>query len=325
MHDTSLVRLDPPHAPAPLAATIGKVDLLGAFLAGRRPTTLRAYRKDLADFAGFLGLPAAAVAVELLVSGTAGQANALALGYRAQMTDRGLAPATVARRLAALRSVVKLARTLGHIAWAIDVGSPKAEPYRDTRGPGLAGWKAMLAAARERTATPKGKRDLALLRLMHDLGLRRGEVVALDLADVDVEAGTLAVIGKGKSEKAGLTLNGPTAAALADWIATRGSWPGPLFVRLDRAAGPGRPGRLDAGNVARVSHGLGRRAGVARGTNPHGLRHQGITRALDLAGGDVRRVRRFSRHAKLETLLRYDDNRRDEGGAIARMLGEDSD
>jgi hypothetical protein len=38
----------------------------------------------------------------------------------------------------------------------------------------------------------------------------------------------------------------------------------------------------------------------------------------------VRKVRRFSRHAKLETLLRYDDNRTDEAGAIARMLGEDS-
>jgi integrase/recombinase XerC len=73
-----------------------------------------------------------------------------------------------------------------------------------------------------------------------------------------------------------------------------------------------------------MSHGVGRRAGVARGTNPHGLRHQGITRALDLAKGDVRRVRRFSRHAKLETLLKYDDNRVDEAGAIARMLGEDS-
>ena len=65
-------------------------------------------------------------------------------------------------------------------------------------------------------------------------------------------------------------------------------------------------------------------ASLARGTNPHGLRHQGITRALDLAHGDVRKVKRFSRHAKLETLLRYDDNRRDEAGAIAKLLGEDS-
>lgn len=182
----------------------------------------------------------------------------------------------------------------------------------------------LLAEARK-TTTPKGKRDLALIRLMHDLGLRRGEVVALDLADLDLEDGKVAIVGKGKSEKTCVTLNAPTTSALADWVAARGEWPGPLFVRLDRAAGPGHPTRLDAANVARASKKLGLKAGLSRATNPHGLRHQGITRALDLAHGDVRKVKRFSRHAKLETLLRYDDNRRDEAGAIAKMLGEDSE
>jgi len=325
MDENSLVRLDPPQArPGHHLEAVEDGDLLGAFLAGRRPTTLRGYAKDLADFAAYLGLPTASAAVQALVAGTAGRANRWALGYRVHLTGRDLAPATIARRLAALRSVVKLARTLGRVAWAIDIPSPRAEAYRDTRGPGLAGWKSLLAAARERATTPKGKRDLALVRLMHDLGLRRGEVVALDLADLDLEAGTVAIVGKGKSEKTNVTLNAPTAAALADWVAARGEWPGPLFVRLDRAAGPGHPTRLDAGNVARASKALGLRAGLARGTNPHGLRHQGITRALDLANGDVRKVKRFSRHAKLETLLRYDDNRRDEAGAIARLLGEDS-
>lgn len=324
MDNPKLVRVDPPQAHAPAALGVGEVDLLGAFLAARKPATLRAYRKDLADFAAFLGASGPGEAVEALVAGTAGRANALALGYKAHLMERRLAPATVARRLAALRSVVKLARTLGRVAWAVDVASPRAEAYRDTRGPGLTGWRAMLAVARARADTPKGKRDLALLRLMHDLGLRRGEAVALDLADLDLAAGTVAVVGKGKSVKTDLTLNPQAAAALADWAAARGDWPGPLFVRLDRAAGPGRPGRLDAGSVARVSHALGRRAGVARGTNPHGLRHQGITRALDLAHGDVRKVRKFSRHAKVETLLRYDDNRNDDAGALARLLGEDS-
>ena len=319
---TPIVRLDPPQAHAPSLAELTEVDLLGAFLAGRRPTTLRAYAKDLADFAAFLGMPDARSAVEALIAGSAGRANTLALGYKAHLLGRGLAPATIARRLASLRSVVKLARTLGRVHWAIDIPSPKAEAYRDTRGPGLEGWRATLAEAKRRAVTPKGKRDLALIRLMHDLGLRRGEAVALDRADVDLAAGTVAVLGKGKGEKGLVTLNAPTATALADWLASRGERPGPLFVRLDRAASS--PTRLDAGNAARVAKRLGLLAGVARGTNPHGLRHQGITRALDLAGGDVRKVQRFSRHAKLETLLRYDDNRRDEAGSIAKLLGEDS-
>lgn len=330
MLDTQLAPLDVSHIPVPALTLPGPADLLSAFLAGRKASTLRAYRKDLRDFATYLGVQGsddnarAAAAVATLVSGSAGQANGLVLGYRADMTTRRLAPATIARRLAALRSVVKLARTLGQITWAVDVGSPRVDPYRDTSGPGLSGWRRMLAEAQARSDTPKGARDLAMIRLMHDLALRRGEAVGLDLEDVDLERRTVAVIGKGRDEKTPLTLNEPTAAALAAWIALRGSWSGPLFVRLDRAAGTGQPARLHANNTGRVTHGLGQRAGLARGTNPHGLRHQGITRALDLAGGDVRRVRRFSRHAKVETLLRYDDNRVDEAGAIARLLGEDS-
>src|SRR3712207_5644926 len=81
------------------------------------------------------------------------------------------------------------------------------------------------------------------------------------LDDVDLETRTVAIVGKGKSEKVPLTLNAPTAAALADWVAARGDWPGALFVRLDRAAVS--PSRLDAGNVARVVKDLGRRAGLA--------------------------------------------------------------
>jgi integrase/recombinase XerC len=140
-------------------------------------------------------------AVKLLVASSARQANALALGCKVHLTDRGLAPATIARRPAALRSVAKPARSLGQVTWTIEIGSPKAEAYRDTRGPGPEGWRGMLAAAKKRATTPKGKRDLALIRLMHDLGLRRGEVVTLDLADVDLDAGTVAVVGKGKSER----------------------------------------------------------------------------------------------------------------------------
>jgi len=97
-----------PHLPA-----IGAVDLVEAFLAGRKPTTLDAYRRDLTDFARFVGAARPGPAVEALISGTAGQANALALGYRADLIGRGLASATIARRLAALRSMVKLARILG--------------------------------------------------------------------------------------------------------------------------------------------------------------------------------------------------------------------
>src|SRR4051812_7327281 len=127
---------------------------------------------------------------------------------------------------------------------------------------------------------------------MHELSLRRGEFILLYLAEVDLESRTVAIVGKGKSERVPVTLNKPAAAALADWIAACGNWARALFVRLDRAAD--RPTRLDAGDVARIAKDLGRQAGVARGDTPHRLRHQATTRALDLAAVDVRKVRRFS-------------------------------
>jgi integrase/recombinase XerC len=301
-------------------SAIGPVDVLSAFLAGRNPRTLRAYDRDLADFARFLGAHDSRAAVVGLLNLSHGNANAAALAYKAHLIGRGLKAATVARRLAALRSVVKMARTVGQIAWALDVESPKAETYRDTAGPGGAGWRAMLARAKAdaESGSPKAVRDLAIVRLLHDLALRRGELVALDLADLDLDGGTVAVVGKGRTDATLLTLPNPTRHALADWTARRGDDPGPLFVRLDRAARA--PTRLTGTGVFLIVRDLGLEVGLARPTRPHALRHEAITRALDATNGDVRTVQRFSRHADTRTLLLYDDRRRDLAGDVARLV-----
>src|SRR5947207_2305648 len=86
-------------------------------LADYRRTPVPAYAGDVEDFARFLDQPGAGAAVEVLIGLPHGQANAVALGYKADLMARGLAPATIGRRLAALRSLVKLARTLGRVAW----------------------------------------------------------------------------------------------------------------------------------------------------------------------------------------------------------------
>jgi len=298
-------------------------DILTAWLAGRKQTTLRTYRESLADFAQFLSVTSEAAAVETLVSCDHGTANRITLSYRANMTARALSSATIGLRLTALRSMVKVARQIGRIAWSLDVESPRVQPYRDVRGPGLDGWRSMLAEGKRRATTPEGKRDLALILLMHDRGLRRGECVALDLVDVDLEAGTVSVVGKGRTDAEYMTVSRQTVEALREWIAARGADPGPLFVRLDRAAG-GSLDRLTGDSVCRMVRSLGRKTGLTREARPHGLRHQGITRALDLTGGDVRKVQRFSRHSKIETLMRYDDARRDDAGALSQLLGADA-
>ena len=291
-----------------------EADLVDAWLAGRTPRTLDAYRADLADFARFTGAPSVGVAAERLVAAGHGPANALAFGYRAQLHERSLAAATINRRLAALRSLVAFARTLGLVPWALDVRNERVEPYRDTRGPGRAGVVRLFAVLQGRD-DPKAIRDRALLHLLYDLALRRAEVVSLDREDLDLTAGTLAVLGKGRTARLTLSLPGPTKAALGAWVERRGEAPGPLFPPLSRTAGTDR---LSAGGLYRIVRALGRRAGVP--VRPHGLRHAAITEALALMGGDVRAVGRYSRHRDLRTLMLYDDNRLDLAGEVAAKV-----
>ena len=166
-------------------------------------------------------------------------------------------------------------------------------------------------------ADAKGARDRAVLRLLHDLGLRRAEVVGLNAEDLTMAARVISIIGKGKTEKEQLTLPEPTAMALKEWLAVRGDEPGPLFVNFDRA---GKHGRLSGRSVHRIVKRLGEQAGVM--ARPHGIRHTAITAALDRTGGDVRAVQKFSRHADLRTLQMYDDAREDLGGEVARLVAD---
>jgi integrase/recombinase XerC len=129
----------------------------------------------------------------------------------------------------------------------------------------------------------------------------------------------VAVLGKGRSQRETLTLPPATRQALAAWVQVRGPEPGALFTALDRGH---RGQRLSGTGLYLMIRQLGEEAGLR--ARPHGLRHAAITAALDLTGGDVRKVQRFSRHKNLQTVLRYDDNRQDLGGDVAKRLAEDA-
>ncbi len=303
-------------------------DVLDAFLEGRNPRTLRAYDGDLRDFARFLSLDHARVAVVALLSAGQGPANRMALAYRAELASRGLAAATIARRLAALRSVVRLARQIGQVSWDLEVESPKSQPYRDTRGPGDAGWQAIRsrAATRAKGGEPVRVRDRAILRVMHDLALRVSELVALDLEDVEEDGGlpvSVWILGKGRTGKERMTIAEPTAAALRSWIHVRGREPGPLFFRLDRALRDFT--RITDRSVRRMVTKEGSGAGVGRRVRPHGLRHHAITAALDRTGGNVSEVQKFSRHLDPRTLMIYNDRRTDGAAEVGRLVAEEDE
>lgn len=290
------------------------VDLVGAFFSGRNPKTLDAYRKDLQSFQVFTGTSSMDEAARLLLAHGAGPANALGLGYRSWLLERGLSPATVNRRLASLRSMVKLARLLGMVPWTLQIEGVKSAAYRDTRGCGVDGFRRMLDSL-EGAMDAKTIRDRAVLRLLYSMALRRGEVVSLDLSHIDLETGRLSVMGKGRTERESLSIPFKALESLKAWVAIRGGHEGALFTAMDRAH---YGHRLDGSAIYRMVSELGQLVGLT--VRPHGLRHAAITEALDKTGGNTRSVQRFSRHKKLETLSIYDDSRQDLGGQVAALV-----
>jgi integrase/recombinase XerC len=122
--------------------------LINLFLDARNPRTRAAYQADLEDFRRYTRTATLTNAAHWLLEGPPIVANGFARIYRSKMIERGLQPATVNRRLATLRSLVKLANTLGLVPWTLSVENLPVPPYRDTLGPDRDGFRAVLEAAR---------------------------------------------------------------------------------------------------------------------------------------------------------------------------------
>ena len=316
-------------------------DLLRHWLDGRDPATVASYRSDLADLAAFLrdgaGNPlappaarrtpdeaatAARTAIAALVAvgnaRGAGKVNALVLSYRANLIARGVAPRTVNRRMSAIRSMLKVARMLGIINWRVEIENAKLAGVKDTRGPGTPAVGMMMQALvdRARLGEVDALRNLAILRLLYDLGLRRGEIESLDLEHWHPERRRLFVLGKKRAEYEPMDdIPYATARTLDAWVAARGNDPGPLFFSLDKRT---RGHRLTGWSIWNMVMTLAASLGLE--ARPHGVRHTAITEALEQSGGDVRAAQRFSRHARLDTLQLYDDNRQNLGGKLAAKI-----
>ncbi len=287
-------------------APVQQRDLLAELLADKRSeNTRRAYAKDLQDFfatatsqepsphliAEFLGLDRF-------------QAIALVLKYKAHLIDRGLTEATVNRRLAAIKSLVRYAQKVGQCQWSLEeIQGEKIKQYRDTSGVGVDSYRKILGTCDRSTVA--GQRNYAIFRLLWDNALRRGEIAKLDRTAFDPELRTLKILGKGRgTQLETVHLTEATAGAIAQWL-TQHTHP-PLFIALDRNH---YGHRLTGTAIYQLVREAAPRAGISKIVSPHRCRHSAITAALDATGGNVREVQKLSRHSKLETLLIYDDHR----------------
>ena len=285
-------------------------EVYAAWLGNVSQRTRRAYAADLEDIARWAKLADAPTATTWLVSLGQGILNQALFEYLGDCRRRGLSPGTANRRRAAVRSVLAAGRLMGYTLCTLEVRRQQAESYRDTAGPGPDKLRAMLddLAAKAAAGNPLALRDRAAVLLMALRGLRKGEVLSLDLEHYDRPGRRLFVLGKQRSGREWLTIPQPCADALDAWLAVLGDRRGALFCGITQSKGI----RLSARALNRVLEPYGIR--------PHGLRHAAITAALELTGGDTTKVQRFSRHKSLAVLAVYDDRRQDLGGQVADLL-----
>jgi site-specific recombinase XerD len=146
---------------------------------------------------------------------------------------------------------------------------------------------------------PLGVRDAAIMSLLYGCGLRRAELVALNIEDYIKEESELIVRGKGNKQR--VVPVGNAAPALADWLAIRGEESGPLFWGLGNR---NRGRRLTDQAIYNMLRKRARLAGVSR-LSPHDFRRTFVGDLLD-AGADIVTVQKMAGHADPATTSRYD-------------------
>lgn len=266
---------------------------------GRSMHTLRAYEADLRCL-----LTAAA---EDGASSIGDIDLAMLRRWLGRQSEAGLARSTVARRAASVRSFAAWAHREGLIEGnpALRLLAPKRERHlpevlhkgQVDRLVGSLESEAAVAAGDD----PVPARDLAVVELLYASGTRVGELVGLDVDDVDLGRRVLRVLGKGNKERS-VPFGIPAEAALRRWLALRGRLvtpeSGPALFLGRRG---GRLGQRQAREIVdRALRGLG----DTSASGPHALRHTAATHLLD-GGADLRSVQEILGHASLATTQLY--------------------
>lgn len=259
--------------------------------------TVRAYRGDLTDFAFFAASRGIADLAEVDLS--------CLRAWLGSLDQHGLSRATIARRAATVRNF---------LAWATREGCLRDNPSLRLKAPrrqnGLPdvlseSQLGPLLASTQKAALggdPAALRARAVLELLYGSGIRVGEMVGLDIDDLDYDRRTVRVLGKGNKERT-VPYGVPAAHALDDWL-TRGRkrWVGPdsgaaLFL------GP-RGRRLDQRQARSIVERLLAAVDGTAAKGPHALRHTAATHLLD-GGADLRAVQELLGHQSLATTQLY--------------------
>ena len=280
--------------------------------------TLRNYQVDLEQFLAYLRERNPPV-----VGPDPAAIDHLAVrGFLARLTAAGLARASIARKLATLRSFFRFLARQGRVASnpAALVQAPRL-PIRTARHLSVDEVFQLLAAPASTAGRGKGPegskailaaRDRAILELFYASGLRIGELTGLDLLDMDLAEGLVRVRGKGRKERI-VPVGREALRALEAYFAVRR---GLLGAAGESGTGAGgakpaeamflnhRGGRISTRSVGQMVLKYLMASGLGKKITAHGLRHSFATHLLR-AGADLRAIQELLGHARLRTTQRY--------------------
>jgi len=255
---------------------------------GLAAATIEAYRRDLGQYLEYLE---GAIPDPVAVS-----------GFVHQLAGRGLAPATIARKIAAIRGLHRFL-----VTEALAEDDPTL--LLDSPRPGRSLPRALVVEDMIRLleapdlSIPLGRRDRAILEFMYATGARVAEATGLDQIDLDLTSRIALVTGKGGKQRM-VPLGSHAVDAITQWLPDRlalrkkGRDPGAVFLNA-------RGGRLSRQGVFGIVRKHADRSGIPRErVSPHVLRHSMATHMVE-GGADLRTVQELLGHASISTTQIY--------------------
>ncbi|MEK6531546.1 MAG: tyrosine recombinase XerC [Deltaproteobacteria bacterium] len=265
--------------------------------------TVDGYLRDLTQFYGFL-IESRAPASGAIDPNNVEETDITGFVYRLCAASR---KTTIARKLSSLKSFFRFLLKKGLVkanpAGLVPV--PKSEKYLpivlSVEEAGSLMHAAKVNAARQGEAL----RDLAILEVLYSSGIRVSELTGANLKDVDLESGTIRVLGKGGKERIAF-LGSFAKQSLGVYIKNAGQCnegpDAPVFI--GRTGKNGACQRISQRTVQRIVRRYSALSGIAKHPTPHALRHTFATHLLD-AGVDLRTIQEMLGHARLSTTQRY--------------------
>ena len=256
------------------------------------PHTIKAYTGDLANFSAYVGSRGWKQIDHITVR-----------GFLSQLYEKGLGKTSVARSLAAVRSLYR---------WLASEGMVEQNPAKLVATPKLGKKLPRVPTIEEMNFVLDGKmpeiaafpeRDRLMLELLYGCGIRNSELTGINLDDIRLSAEAILIRGKGKKERY-VPFGDSVKSALAAYLPARQSTLADARKTIPALLINQRGGRLTTRSVGRIIKKIAMAKGLSSDVHPHTLRHAFGTHMLE-EGADLRAIQELLGHERLATTQRY--------------------